>query len=88
MKEYVKGNGSYCVLAKKYGVPSKKQVHIWVTAYKKWGGRYNQGWGYQMKEYIHNLKENKSSKNYHSPNKLPSESFSISFCPTYFWNRV
>ena len=59
MKEYVKGNGSYCVLAKKYGVPSKKQVHIWVTAYKKMGGRYNQGWGYQMKEYIHNLKENR-----------------------------
>ena len=37
VKEYVKGNGSYYVLAKKYGVPSDGQVRIWVAAYKKWG---------------------------------------------------
>ena len=37
VKEYVKGNGSDYVLAKKYGVPSAGQVRIWVAAYKKWG---------------------------------------------------
>ena len=37
VKEYVKGNGSYYVLAKKYGVPSDGQVRIWVAVYKKWG---------------------------------------------------
>ena len=37
VKEYVKGNGSYYVLAKKYGVPPDGQVRIWVAAYKKWG---------------------------------------------------
>ncbi len=37
VKEYVKGNGSDYVLAKKYGVPSDGQVRIWVAAYKKWG---------------------------------------------------
>ena len=37
VKEYVKGNGSYYVLAKKYGVPSDGQVRIWVAAYKKGG---------------------------------------------------
>ena len=37
VKEYVKGNGSDYVLAKKYGVPSDGQVRIWVAAYKKGG---------------------------------------------------
>lgn len=58
VKEYVKGNDSYYVLAKKYGVPSDGQVRIWVVAYKKWGDTIKDG-GYQMKGYIHNLKQNR-----------------------------
>ena len=35
--EYLKGNIGYRLLAKKYSIPSKRTIEIWVTAYKAYG---------------------------------------------------
>ncbi len=35
--EYLNGNSGYQYLAKKYNVPNKKQVRVWVNAYKEFG---------------------------------------------------
>ena len=35
--EYLNGEGGYRYLAKKYNIPDKKTIRVWVKAYKKLG---------------------------------------------------
>ena len=37
VKDYLSGKGGYRFLAQQYGIPDKKQLRIWVAAYKEFG---------------------------------------------------
>ncbi len=56
--EYLRGESGYQYLAKKYNIPSKKQVRIWVNAYKELGdeglrrSRENKKYSFEFKLHV------------------------------------
>jgi len=58
VKAYLKNEGSYTYLAKKYGIPDKKPVQHWVAAYKAFGedglmrSRKNETYSFEFKLHV------------------------------------
>ena len=52
VREYLEGKGSYEYIAKQNNIPDKKQVRIWVNAYKEFG---EEGLLHSKENYSFNL---------------------------------
>lgn len=56
--EYLNGKGGYQYLAKKYNIPDKKQVKVWISAYKELGdeglkrSREKKNYSFEFKQHV------------------------------------